>query len=353
MEADDLKVRHRAILAAHREQLDEDVQRGKPRISVEQFNVIRVDIQNFERECPDAAPRFDFRQVRLVPIGNQTKVELAPLRSHLARVIAALDVSMGSAPARPGTNVGFLSHAATDYDLANHLRLGLQQGAPGVEYFLASHRGHIPAGDSWCGPIFAHLRRADRFVILLTPASVGSRWVAFEAGAGWTGQPDHPLVVLCVGIEPKEVPTPFAELQLLLLDGVRGRDALLAAFERLGSRPPDDVEGFLAKARVLADACGIEGLREQGWTGERVADRFFAWAGPLDDLSDQPGVRLVKSELEALLEMLRCKGLAPAFVARDRLGSADGRQVFSVSPKGWKRAILGEEDRMVLVARST
>ena len=92
-------------------------------------------------------------------------------------------------------------------------------------------------------------------------------------------------------------------------------------------------------------------MTEQGFTGLRVGNRFLAWDGPLDDLQDQPGVRLPKPELDALLAAIRGKGLAPAFGRLDRLGSGDSRQVYSVSPKGWKRPILYDDGQQVLVVK--
>ena len=52
-----------------------------------------------------------------------------------------------------------------------------------------------------------------------------------------------------------------------------------------------------------------------------------------------------------LLAAIRAKGLEPAFGRLDRLGSGDPRQVYSVSPKGWKRPILYDDGQQVLVVK--
>ena len=71
------------------------------------------------------------------------------------------------------------------------------------------------------------------------------------------------------------------------------------------------------------------------------------------------GISLGSSERQAAtiqnlqrdVAAIRAERLEPAFGNLDRLGSGDSRQVYSVSPKGWKRPILYDDGRQVLVVK--
>lgn len=344
-------VRHRAVLAAHKAHLDEAAARGKVSIPGEEYAIIGQDLNRFQAECPGLAPQFDPQQLVVQRIGNVTMVGVASLRAQIGRTLAILDASVKAPSPWPMTQRGFLSHAAADRKLAKHFRMALEAGAPGVEYFLASHRGQIPTGDSWCSAIFDNLREADRVAILLTPRSVRSLWVAFEAGAAWRPKP-YPLVLFCVGISVDEVPTPFSELQLQFLDGDDALDRLLDGFEQLGSKAPQNALGFLEKMREAAEPLEPHEAIGPGLVGSNVGARFVAWAGPLDDCEDRPGVRLTEKDLGEIIEALREKNLHPSFRNLDRLGAREASQVFVVSAKGWKRPILYEDGQQVLVVRA-
>ena len=212
------------------------------------------------------------------------------------------DSAARPAPAPVETKRGFLSHVSTDYLLADHFRRALEDGAPGVTYFMASQRGHIPSGDPWCETIFNELKGADRFLILLTPSSVERLWVAFETGAAWMS--GRPRVLLAAGgLETADISTPLSALQVLFLDGPRGRDALLQCFDQLGSRPPADPEAFLGKVPDLARAGTEAAGRESGWQFAPLSDgRFLAWEGPLDHLEDRDRVGGERPEFAAALQ---------------------------------------------------
>src|SRR2546422_9459049 len=66
----------------------------------------------------------------------------------------------------------FLSHAADDAALALHLANVLRKGADQLDVFVASKAGDIPTGVDWLDTIEAELRKADTYVLLLTPRSV-------------------------------------------------------------------------------------------------------------------------------------------------------------------------------------
>src|SRR5207249_4841046 len=127
------------------------------KIAGQHFKMIQNDVLAARRDFPEA--------VRELRIGYQSMGALdlydaAAVRAHVASAVGKLEALATTGPTRRVTLRGFLSHAASDEPLARHLRLALEAGAPGVTYFQASHRGHIPPGDSWCGPILDALRGA-------------------------------------------------------------------------------------------------------------------------------------------------------------------------------------------------
>lgn len=143
----------------------------------------------------------------------------------------------------------FLSHAAVDRGLAQHLRDALVAGAPGVSVFMASHPGAIGTGRPWFEDVLHELEGAA-YLVLLTRASCASLWVAFETGVAWRS--GRPSVLLCAGgLEPNAVASPFAGFQLLTLDA-RGGEGLIQAFRSLRLAPPDDVQTFIERATELA-----------------------------------------------------------------------------------------------------
>src|SRR5688572_2174605 len=111
----------------------------------------------------------------------------------------------------------FLSHAAADRDLAEYLELTVRRYIPGIDVFRTTRTGQIRGGREWLAEIRAHLLSADRFLILLTPASKTRPWIWFESGAIWIR--DLPFVpALAGGLTPSELPEPLKSLQLLSLE---------------------------------------------------------------------------------------------------------------------------------------
>lgn len=70
----------------------------------------------------------------------------------------------------------FLSHASRDRKTADAIAAGLRAHGIAVWY----SRSHLRGAQQWHDEIGRALRRCDWFVVLVSPAAVGSRWVRRE-----------------------------------------------------------------------------------------------------------------------------------------------------------------------------
>jgi hypothetical protein len=337
---------HVATLRVHKTTLDEDAAQGHVQILEGQFRIVQSAIADCERDFPGVIPPFETVRFRSGPLEGVYLYDVAALRSYLATALAKLETLAGDPP--PGsseTKRGFISHVSTDYLLADYLRAALEAGASGVTYFMASQRGHIQSGDPWCQTILNELKRADRFLILLTPASIKRLWVSFETGAAWMS--GVPRVLVAVGgLESKGLPTPLSELQVLFLDGSRGRDAVVQMFEQLGSQPPDDLDHFVAGLSEFVRAGAQAAADEGGWQGVQVGPRFYAWDGPLEELKDWEPVKIALLLPEELKKALDEAGAMASWQSRE-LDSGQ-RQLFITDKVTYKRAIVSADQRLVV-----
>jgi len=241
----------------------------------------------------------------------------------------------------------FVSHAAMDRVLAEALRDQLARRLTGVDLFLASRPGHIPTGQDWWAVIQGELKRADAYVILLTPTSLNRPWIPFETGAAWmTGRPLY--TVSAAGLEKAKIPNPLAFFQVSSLDD----EADATAFLTDVGASADDIEEFCRSVRQAGATANATRIQAEGWEGVSVGRRYFAWDGPtLFNLMDWPAVPTP----EGLIDAIRACGLVPSYGTRDRLTNylARGRrQVFETDKAGYKRPVLGGgsgEDQILLV----
>jgi hypothetical protein len=110
----------------------------------------------------------------------------------------------------------FISHAAVDRGLAGFVDETARVAIPGIQVFRASRVGQIRAGREWFDVVTRELRESDKYMVLLTEASISKPWISFETGAAWyTGRTLVPL--LAPGFNPQDVPEPLRFLQLLSL----------------------------------------------------------------------------------------------------------------------------------------
>jgi len=230
----------------------------------------------------------------------------------------------------------FLSHAADDGSLALHIRNVLLQAAPELHIFVASRAGDIPTGKDWLDAIEGELKKADAYLLLLTPSSVGRPWLWYESGAAWMAE--RPFIpITAAGLAKGNVPYPLGARQVLALDNPADVEQLA---RDLGVTIPDP-DRFCETVQDLSRALPKSALSE--FEGVVVGDRFFAWSGPVHKLQDLPPI----PESEVLIAALLAAGVTPSFALTSwlRWSLAKGLvPVYETDKRTWKREVIYSQD---------
>jgi hypothetical protein len=118
---------------------------------------------------------------------------------------------------------------------------------PNATPFLSSDKLQVFAGEKWLDRITEELRKAEVFLLMLSPTSVTRPWVNFEAGAAWTG--GRVIIPICYrGLRRDGLPKPYSSLQAVDLNGY-GEDEYLAtsvAHHLKVERPLTHIEAILS-----------------------------------------------------------------------------------------------------------
>lgn len=131
----------------------------------------------------------------------------------------------------------FLSYTQSDEATASKLAIELQSG--GSDVFFA--KWSIAPGDSIVDMIFEEgLANAKVFLVLLSPKSIGSRWVREEINAAFVRRIDSLTRLIPVIIESCEVPMALRTLRWvdLTLDRDAGVRELIKAIHGVTDKPP-------------------------------------------------------------------------------------------------------------------
>lgn len=134
----------------------------------------------------------------------------------------------------------FISHIAEEAPLAAILKRSIAKHFLGaVDVFVSSDTESIAAGDNWLKSIEQALERASIMLALCSPASVRRPWINFEAGAAW--MKPIPIIPMChSGLQPKDLPMPFAVLQAVTAGSANGlRYVYLRVGQTAGLLLPD------------------------------------------------------------------------------------------------------------------
>lgn len=185
---------------------------------------------------------------------EKNQIDIA-LRSELDAAKAAALKELDSGILEPLLEVAsparysrvFISHASADGVVARRIAEEIRSRLPDVETFVTSRAGDIKSGEDWFETVKAELKKADAYVVLLTPNSLERPWVIFETGAAWMAERGF-LVVSAGGLQIHDIPEPLRFFQVWSLESV---ETTSLAFAELG----DSGEGlseFCEKISILA-----------------------------------------------------------------------------------------------------
>ena len=118
--------------------------------------------------------------------------------------------------------VVFLSHSSRDAEALIRLKKLLVARTSGtVDFFLSSDESSITFGRNWIGQILTALSTAQVSFTFLSPNSLYSQWIFFEAGLAYQrGIQVVPIGIL--GVNIGEVPPPLGLLQGFNLSSAKG-----------------------------------------------------------------------------------------------------------------------------------
>ena len=121
------------------------------------------------------------------------------------------------AQSNPGSNLLFLSHAASDEEIAKVLKEIIETAIPELDVFVSSDPEDLPPGDLWVDTVLKNLASAKVLIVLSTERGLNRRWVWYETGAGWRAQ--LRIIPCCLGKTRKgQLPAPFSSYQALNID---------------------------------------------------------------------------------------------------------------------------------------
>jgi hypothetical protein len=107
----------------------------------------------------------------------------------------------------------FLSHSSKDKRPLAEFKAALDVKTHGtLKFFLSSDGQSIPFGRNWVSSVETALNDAKLAFLFLTPNSINSTWVAFEAGYMYS-KGIEVIPVALPGIEMSQVPPPISLLQ--------------------------------------------------------------------------------------------------------------------------------------------
>jgi len=117
----------------------------------------------------------------------------------------------------------FFSHSSRDAEALIRLReLFIQKTGGTIDVFLSSDGQSIPFGRNWVHKVEQALDQAKLMVVFVTPNSVGSQWLYFEAGYAYS----KGLRVVPVGFRGINLTSLTPPLSLLQGFNINSKDSL-------------------------------------------------------------------------------------------------------------------------------
>ena len=225
------------------------------------------------------------------------------------RIQAEIDGFVRSMRSRaPSTSGGagnrniFLSHAASDGQIALVLKGEIERRVPGIKVFCSSDPTDLPPGTRWSAEIQQALRESSMLVFVASRRSLERPWVWFECGTFWFS--GRKIIPVCLGeVRKNMLRPPLWELQAVNGDDPNELKAALGAIaEATGASFSDSsrLEGLSQKLKEL-DRDSDAALRiSSGWLGADWKEKFLAYDGPYQSLRQIEDAVFEMSMQEAL-----------------------------------------------------
>lgn len=243
----------------------------------------------------------------------------------------------------------FLSHAASDEEIALLLKAEIERRLPGVKVFCSSDPTDLTPGTRWSAEIQKALRESSILMFIASARGLQRPWVWFECGTFWFSE--RKIVPVCLGeVRKNNLHPPLWELQAVNGDEPGDmKTALDAIAEATGATLSDrsPLEELCGKLRQLDRDADAASRLSSGWLGAEWDGEFLAYEGPY---------RGLRSVEDAVFEMSMQKALEAAGY---RVALYDENSVASMGEKGrfvqltdrvsWRCRIA--KGRMWLVAR--
>ena len=244
----------------------------------------------------------------------------------------------------------FLSHVASDYELAVYLKELLQNYVPSLEVFVSSDPTDLPPGVKWSAEIQRALEKSELLLLLATSRSLHRPWVWFECGTFWFS--NRKIIPLCIGqVKKIKLPPPLSERMALNLEDIRDVEELFRAVGRLNATSPItlNIPLIVEQLKKLEEGIAKRLLKEiVGWIGVQWNNRFLSYEGPIE------GLALIEDDVfqESMADALKFAGFRVRLGSPDRLSAhaeKGYRIIYLTDQKSWRRKITRGD--VVLIAR--
>ena len=238
----------------------------------------------------------------------------APLGSLRAlRSSARSSIALGRWEAELTKPIIFFSHSSHDREALLRLKdLFCEKTGGSIEVFLSSDGQSIPLGRNWVHRVEEGLESARLMIVFLTPRSLRSSWIYFEAGYAYSKK----VQVVPVGFIDSDlaaVPAPLSLLQGFNIKNADGLDNLVALanqvfghshsarftpeeYEALSHIARDESTSCLGKYAPLVDKIVIELTQDTGYASDPV-DALHRIKDLLQ--AESTAVRLEQNQLES------------------------------------------------------
>ena len=155
----------------------------------------------------------------------------------------------------------FISYSQEDGDVAASLASKLDDA--GLRCFMADRS--ILAAAEWEPQLREAMLAADSVLLLMTPRSKESLWVAAEAGAAWVL--NKPLIPVLMFVEPNELFEPVRKYQARIAETPEQLDALVLELRdfSLAARPASSLNQTQAGGPVSAAVLHESFITSTGW----------------------------------------------------------------------------------------